>query len=80
MCTYLTAKELSERIKYHPKYITDVLRDSIFLEGVHYLKPFGGRRILYVWEGIEKDMHLKATPTIDLSGLIPMARGGVCHG
>jgi hypothetical protein len=55
--TYLTTHELSERIKYDARTIRDRLKDSVLLEGVHYFRPFGGRKILYVWERIEKDMR-----------------------
>lgn len=54
--TYLTTAELSARIKYNPRTIRNQLKDSVLLEGVHYVRPFGGRKILYVWEQIEKDM------------------------
>ncbi len=35
--------------------IRNQLKDSIFLEGIHYICPFGGRKILFVWERIEED-------------------------
>jgi len=54
--TYLTTVELSERIKYDPRTIRERLKDSVLLEGIHYIRPFGGRKILYIWEKIEKDM------------------------
>ena len=55
--TYLTTEELSERIKYNPRTIRNRLKDTVFFENVHYIRPFGGRKILYVWEQIEKDMR-----------------------
>ena len=55
--TYLTTEELSERIKYDKRTIRDRLKDSVLLEGTHYIRPFGGRKILYVWERIEEDMR-----------------------
>lgn len=54
--TYLTTSELAERIKYDARTIRNCLKDSVLLEGVHYVRPFGGRKILYIWERIEKDM------------------------
>ena len=54
--TYLTAEELSQRIKYDQRTIRNQLKDSVLIEGIHYIRPFGGRKILYVWEQIEKDM------------------------
>lgn len=75
--TYLTTKQLSERIHYNTRTINEQLKDSALLEGVHYFRPFGGRKILYIWEQIEKDMF-KQSVTADYA--IPMANGGVCHG
>ena len=54
--TYLTTKELSERIHYNERTIRNQLKDSVLLEGVHYIRPFGGRKIHFVWERIEEDM------------------------
>ena len=54
--TYLTTDELADRIKYNPRTIRNRLKDSVLLEGIHYIRPFGGRKILYIWERIEKDM------------------------
>ncbi|MDF1761797.1 MAG: hypothetical protein P1U57_00170 [Oleibacter sp.] len=61
--TYLTTEELSDRIKYDARTIRNQLKDSVLLEGVHYFRPFGGRKILYVWEKIEADMF--KAPAID---------------
>lgn len=79
MNTYLTAVELSERIKFNPKYISQVLRDTAFIEGKHYVRPFGGRKILYVWDAIEAEM-LKSAGRDESNSVIPMARGGICNG
>ena len=54
--TYLTTAELAARIKYDARTIRNQLKDSVLLEGVHYIRPFGGRKILYLWEKIETDM------------------------
>lgn len=54
--TYLTTSELSDRIKYDSRTIRERLKDSVLLEGIHYIRPFGGRKILYIWENIEQDM------------------------
>ncbi len=75
--TYLTTDELSERIKYNPRTIRTSLKDSVLFEGRHYIKPFGGRKTLYLWENIEEDMA-KVSSGNDFA--IPMASGGVCNG
>lgn len=77
--TYLTTEELAARIKYEPRTIRTRLKDSVLIEGTHYIRPFGGRKILYLWEAIERDMAQavgNSHDTID----IPMASGGVCRG
>lgn len=76
--TYLTTAELAERIKYDARTIRDSLKDSVLLEGTHYIRPFGGRKILFIWERIEADMGLLSSQD---RFSIPMANGGVCrHG
>lgn len=74
--TYLTTQELSERIKYDTRTIRERLKDSVLIEGNHYFRPFGGRKILYIWEQIEKDMLV--TNAVELT--IPLANGSICHG
>lgn len=54
--TYMTTSELSDRIKYDQRTIREQLKDSVLFEGVHYIRPFGGRKILYLWERIEEEM------------------------
>ena len=73
--TYLTTEGLAERIHYDPRTIRERLKDSVLIEGVHYFRPFGGRKILYIWEAIERDMKLRGS-----SFAIPMANGEVCYG
>lgn len=75
--TYITTEELSRRIKYDVRYIRDTLKDSVFLEGVHYVRPFGRRKILYIWETIERDM---LTSSAAERPLVPLAAGGTCRG
>lgn len=65
--TYLTTDELSARIKYDPRTIRNSLKDSVLIEGIHYIRPFGGRKILYIWEQIEQDM------TSCAPAMLPMA-------
>lgn len=76
--TYLTTEQLSERIKYDARTIRERLKDSVLLENRHYFRPFGGRKILYIWETIEQDM-LNRGGAMD-RGAIPMANGRICHG
>jgi hypothetical protein len=74
--TYLTTVELAERIKYDARTIRERLKDSVLLEGVHYIRPFGGRKTLYLWETIQEDMMRSSMS----NGFVPMASGGAAHG
>jgi hypothetical protein len=74
--TFLTTDELSSKIKYDARTIRERLKDSVLLEGVHYIRPFGGRKILYIWETIEKDIRQFSSHTTT----VPMANGSICHG
>ncbi|MGN8159507.1 hypothetical protein ACS8Y6_07855 [Salinisphaera sp. RV14] len=79
--TYLTTEELAQRIKYDCRTIRDRLKDSVLIEGKHYFRPFGGRKILYIWSAIERDMKSAGTaqqPEVESAG-IPMAAGGYCN-
>ena len=53
---YLTTEQLSERIHYDPRTIRTQLKDRVLIEGIHYIRPFGGRKILFLWQAIERDM------------------------
>lgn len=75
--TYMTTEELAQKLRYDARYIRSALKDAVFIEGIHYIRPFGRRRVLYIWEAIERDMvkeSMRQKPTI------PMASGGVLHG
>lgn len=74
--TFLTTDQLAERIQYDARTIREQLKDSVLIEGIHYVRPFGRRKILYIWEKIETDI-LNAK---NLAFAIPMANGGVCNG
>lgn len=74
--TYLTTEALAKRIHYDPRTIRNRLKDAVLLEGRHYIRPFGGRKILFIWEAIERDMRKANAQMLDS---IPMAAGGVCN-
>jgi len=77
MQTYLTTEQLATRIHYDVRTIRDRLKDSVLLEGTHYIRPFGGRKLLFIWEAIERDI---TNFSMGRSPIIPMVRGGVAHG
>ncbi|WP_350310656.1 hypothetical protein [Marinobacter sp. SS13-12] len=74
---YLTTDELAARIRYDARTIRERLKDSVLIEGIHYIRPFGGRKILYMWEPIERDMGVQSGHQ---SIAIPMANGGRMNG
>ena len=74
--TYLTTEQLSARIHYDVRTIRNCLKDSVLLEGQHYIRPFGRRKLLFIWEAIAADLERTAISPIE----IPMAAGGVCRG
>ena len=87
--TYLTTDQLSELIHYDTRTIRTRLKDAVLLEGVHYIRPFGGRKLLFIRESIERDIGKfsasKAPGTAgsraQAAGIsIPMANGTLAHG
>ena len=42
--TFLTTEQLSTRIQYDARTIREQLKDSVLIEGVHYVRPFGRRK------------------------------------
>ncbi|MDD5758930.1 MAG: hypothetical protein PHI06_07585 [Desulfobulbaceae bacterium] len=75
--TFLTTEELAQKIKYDVRTIRNRLKDSVLLEGKHYIRPFGGRKILFLWEAIEGDIMMFS---LENAAGISMANGGVCNG
>jgi hypothetical protein len=76
--THLTLQELSERINYKPQTILRKLIGTHLIEGIHFFHPFGGRKMVFIWEPINRDMR---RPQISHHiAAIPMANGGKHHG
>lgn len=65
--TYLTTDQLAERIHYTARTIRNELVDSCLFEGKHYIRPFGRRKILFIWESIESDMLACSDDSIALA-------------
>lgn len=77
MNTYLTTAKLADRIGYSPRTIREKLKDVVFVEGKHYVRPFGEkRRVLYIWEAIEAQIQCN----VSANDSVPMANGGRCRG
>jgi hypothetical protein len=75
--TYLTTDQLAARIHYDARTIRTRLKDAVLLEGVHYIRPFGGRKLLFIWESIQRDISVASTGR---APIIPMASGRSAHG
>lgn len=75
--TYLTTAELSALIKYDSRTIRDRLKDSVLIEGRHYIRPFGGRKTLYMWEHIQEDMARPVTPVRGIVVQLPEERPAI---
>lgn len=82
--TYLTTDQLAERIHYDARTIRTRLKDAVLLEGVHYIRPFGGRKLLFIWETIQRDIGTSSSKVAPVGSTvlptIPMAAGRVAHG
>jgi len=70
--TYLTTDQLADRIHYTPRTIRNELLDCCLFEGRHYIRPFGRRKILFIWEAIEKDMLSIAHDSLSLAYQEPL--------
>jgi hypothetical protein len=69
----ITAEELGERLRYNPRYILRQLLDYKLFEGVHYVRPFGGKKILFIWERVFQDLNI-------VDDNVPLAAGGTING
>ena len=75
----LTTDELSARIKYDVRTIRERLMNTVLIEGEHFFRPFGGRKILFIWSAIERDMFMASRAQPVGMNAIPMASGGAVH-
>lgn len=74
--TYLDAEELAKRLHYKKETILRSKLGTVLKEHTHFVRPFGSRKVLFIWENIERDLLAG-----ELSKpMIPMANGGFCHG
>ena len=72
--TYVTTEALSKLICYDTRTIRDRLKDSVLIEGIHYIRPFGGRKLLFILEAIERDI---GKFSMNRGPQVPMANGQV---
>lgn len=69
MIIYLTTEELSNRIKYDVRYIRERLKDKVLKKGIHYIQPFGRRKILFIWNEVEKSMQIPVNDDNPMNGI-----------
>lgn len=74
--TYLTSAMLAERLNYSTRHVREYVTKHSLIEGYHYVRAPGGRKLLYIWERIEETLGQTDT---DLPR-IPLASGGFVHG
>lgn len=74
--TYMTPEMLSQRLPYSTRHIREYLKDRVFIEGYHYVRTPGGRRLLFVWERVEEVLQGSGPCTAK----IPLAAGGYVNG
>lgn len=55
----LTTDELSKLIRYDVRTIRETLVGTVLLEGVHFVRPFGGRKILFRWVKIAETLGIE---------------------
>jgi len=69
--TYLSTKQLSELLPYDEKTIRNRLKDSVFLEGIHYIRGIGGvgRKLIWLKEPIIRDLHKPSATAALMAGI-----------
>ena len=68
--TFLTTEELAKRIHYKARTIRNELVDSCLFEGKHYIRPFGRRKFLFIWENIEADLMSALSASIAMPSAV----------
>jgi hypothetical protein len=68
--TYLSTKQLSELLPYDERTIRNRLKDSVFLEGIHYIRGIGGigRKLIWLKEPIIRDLHKPSATAALMAG------------
>ncbi len=77
MHTYISLEELALRTTYSKTTLSRGHITQNMIEGIHFVRPLGGKKKLYVWDAIERDMFNMNSSRVEG---IPMANGGKCHG
>lgn len=77
---YITADDLAIRLHYDVRTVRDRLVGRMFVEGIHYFRLNGGRKLLFDWPRIEADLRNKdlrgGAGRTAITGAAPPAREG----
>lgn len=73
--TYISVNEAARRLNFSARYFRNIVLRRDLVEGTHYIRAFGGRKILILWDALEEEL-LKTSEQL---AAIPMASGGNCH-
>lgn len=73
--TYLTTDQLAKPVHHDSRTIRDRRKDCVLLDGTDCLRPFDGRKLLFVWGAIDRDIKRCA-----LAHAGQLADGGISHG
>ena len=79
---YVSPEECAKRLNYSLRYFRGVVIKRDLVEGVHYVRTFGGRKILLIWDLVERELLKGVRLPIEQQALprgIPMAGGGYCY-
>ena len=68
---YMSIEQLSGRIPYRPQTIRNMISKGVFKRDVHYVKPGGRGRPVFIWSAVERWLRESGEPNV-----IPLARGG----
>ena len=78
--SYLTIKEVAERLGYAPSTIQDKMHDGTFICGVHWFKR-RGMRPLFKWSKVVEFIEGNRKPIeSEKTGAIPMRKGYMLGG
>lgn len=82
--TLLSPDEVAQKLNMSTRYFRNVVMKRALVEGVHYIRPFSGRKILLIWERVEEEIlrdlvDVQIQPKSEKPAGIPMAGGGLLN-
>ena len=74
---YLNTEITAKRLGYSTRYFRNTIVKNSLIENVHYIRGFGGRKLIFIWERVEEEL---LSEVISNKFTIPLASGGVVNG